>query len=54
MAGQSHHQAKAENRKQKVGIEAEIGQSHPKPHQFDIKATPKPVDSQPIATPMRP
>jgi hypothetical protein len=32
----------------------QAGQSHPKPHQCDIKATPKRVDSQPIATPKPP
>src|ERR1039457_6035811 len=54
MAGQSHHKAIAESRTQKVEIEAEIAQSHPKPHQCDIKAPLKRVDSQPIGTPRLP
>ena len=49
-AAQSHTGAKAEGRMQND----EAGQSHPKPHQCDYKATAKRVDSQPIGTLLRP
>src|ERR1035437_937402 len=44
---------KAEGRMQ-IAVGANPGQRHPKPHQCDIKATSKRVDSQAIGTPLRP